>query len=140
MKMVIPNEGKLKWLEWAVVAEGGVSEFWRIRLFTNNLTPNDATVAADFVEADFVGYDPVLVLRSDFSLPTTAGNVAEVVASFVPTYECTGGAAQTVYGWWMLGSEYDVCYATQRFDAPRVMAPGTVEILDPFKLRLKTFT
>lgn len=140
MNMVIPNAGKQKWLAWALADDGTTLEEFTVELYQNDYTPVDGSLLANFTPADFTGYAAVFLARSGFSAPVIVANVAESTHVTVPEYECTGGSPQTVYGWVMYGSTSNVAVAAQRFDSPRVMASGSVERLDPFKLKLKSFT
>lgn len=139
MLMVIPNEGKLKWLENAIPIEASISEPWWVRLYANDYTPVDGSTGVNFTEATFTGYAAVELLPELFSAPVLVGNVARADYPASPSYSCTGGSPQTVYGWFMVGQVSGIVYAAQRFDTPRLMATGSVEALDPFALDLKTF-
>lgn len=137
--MVIPNEGKLKWLDWAVRDTGPGLEGLSIDLYTNDYTPVDGSSSANFTLATFTGYAQELLARTDFGAPSIVADVAEIVSAVVPTFTCTGGASQTCYGWVAHSTTSGKVMAAQRFDAARVMSAGSVELLDPFKIKLKTF-
>jgi hypothetical protein len=137
--MVIPNEGKLLWLEWALTGDGSSLEDFVVRLYSNNYTPVDGSTLANFTEATFTGYTELDIMRSDFSTPVIVANVAEAQTSVPPEWTCTGGAAQDIYGWYLVGVDSGKVLAAQRFDAVRTMAAGATETLDPFKIKLKTF-
>lgn len=139
MLMVIPDEGKLKWLYWALCTAGGDLEDFTLRLFQNNITPDDDTVLADFTEATFGGYAAVAITRAAMGAPAISSHVAYSTKSVAPVFTCTSGSAQTVYGWYLESNTSHKCVATQRFDAARSMSPGATESIDPFKIGLKTF-
>jgi hypothetical protein len=134
--MVIPNEGKILWLGWALITDGSDFEPFDVKLFQNQYTPTDTSTASDFTEATFPGYAQVQLTRGNFNDVTVANNVATSVNSIVPTYTCTGGQGQTVYGWYMIGDTSGKCLAAQVFDTPRNMTNGTSELLNPFQLSL----
>ncbi len=140
MNMVIPNEGKQKWLDWCCRDDGTGLESFVVDLYMNDYTPVDASVAADFTTAAFTGYAQEPIAREDFGAPAIVANVAEITSAVSPTFTCTGGAGATVYGWFMRSNIDGTVMAAQRFDAARVMTAGTVELLDPFTIKLKTFT
>jgi len=140
MNMVIPNEGKLLWLYWALGTDGSDLEDFVVDLFSSNTTVVDASTATDFTIATFTGYAQVPVDRADFAAPSISSNVAIIDDSTFPVFTCTGGSPQTVYGWIMRGATSGDIVAGQNFDSPRVMNPGATESLDPFEFKFKTFT
>lgn len=139
MLMVIPNFGKQKWLNWALVSDGSDMSDYTLMLFQNDITIADATILSDLVEADFTGYSSVDILRTNMSAPFFDGDVAVSECDFVPTYSCTGGSLQTIYGWGLVSLDDMTLLAGQNFDFPRDMAPGATEKIDPFQIRLKTY-
>lgn len=138
MNMVIPNEGKLAFLNVMLPDDGTDQEDFYVRLYKNNYTPVNGSTGADFTEADFTGYSQVAIARSDFTDPYISSNVAFTDSAVIPVYTCTGGSAQTVYGWYMVGQTTGTVYAAQKFDAARSMASGAEEHLDPFSIGLQT--
>lgn len=139
MNMVIPNEGKILWLNAALKLEmAGPFESWVVDLFTNNVLVSDSSTAAGFTLATFTGYAQVSVLRSQFAYPTITSNVAYTQRSSAPSFTCTGGSAQTCYGWIMRGATSGTIWAGQNFDVARIMSSGVTETLNPFKFGLKT--
>ncbi len=140
MLMVCPNEGKTYFLNNCVNANEFSSDDWHVRLFQNDYTPVEDSELADFDEADFTGYDQVSIAQGSWDAAVIVADVAEVEYGAPPTYTCTGGAPQTVYGWYIVSDGANVVLLAQRFDDPREMVPGAVESLDPFKIKLKTFS
>lgn len=137
MLMVIPNEGKEYFLS---VALGLIpAESFDVQLYSNNYTPVDGSTAVDFTAATFAGAGVITVGPGDWSVPATVANVAESDATPAPEWTHGGGAAQTVYGWFAVTNVTGVVAMAQRFDASRNMNSGSVESLDPFRLKLKTF-
>jgi hypothetical protein len=135
--MVIPNDGKNNWLLMAV--EGGAQEDFEVRLYTNDYTPVDGSIITDFTAATFAGSGAVTITPADWDAPAVVANVAQIDATTPPTWTHGGGAAQLCYGWYMVGVTSSAVYAAQRFDAARNMTAGSVESLDPFRLKLKSF-
>lgn len=138
MNMVIPNEGKILLLDRALCTPGNAPEDYSCRLFQNNVTVADASTLADFTVATFTGYANVAVARSTFPTPSIVGAVARTISSVIPTFTCTGGASQTVYGWILVGVTSGKVIAGQNFAVPRVMSPGATEKLDPFQMDSQT--
>ncbi|MCE5292097.1 MAG: hypothetical protein LLG14_23040 [Nocardiaceae bacterium] len=140
MNMVIPNEGKTLALDRWLDPDGNPGEDWIVRLYSNNYTPVDSSTLASFTEATFTGYSAVLVEMNDWGAASITTNVAYSTSSVTPSYTCTGGGGQTVYGWYAEGATSGKVLAAQRFDTARSMTPGSVEELDPFRVAFKTFT
>jgi hypothetical protein len=136
--MVIPNEGKVLWATWAVIADISEAEDFVVDTYQNNYVPVDGSTAANFTVSSFGGYAQVAVDRNTFGTPTIVSNVAVTVSSATPTYSCTSGASQTAYGWFMRGASSGKVLAAAVFDVPWTMGPGAVITLNPFQIQLKT--
>jgi len=139
MNMVIPNDGKKKFLDWIFRDDGSGGVDFIVRLYSNNLTPIDGTTTGDFVEATFPGYAEITYTHLDFGAAAIVANVAETVGTPAPAWTCSGGGGELIYGWYMVTSDDDTTLAAQKFDVPRNMTTGATEELDPFKFKLKTF-
>jgi len=141
MLMMIPNEGKLRWLDRAVQL-GTTYDFFQfnVRLYKNDYTPVDASVVDSFDPADFTGAAVWNIYAGDWEPTNVVADVAVIVTTVAPHFACTGGVDQTVYGWYMTDADDNAVMAAQRFNTPRLMTPGAVEVLNPFAIKLKTFT
>jgi hypothetical protein len=137
MNQVILNEGKKYFAKRCF--DGSVAEALDIVLYTNNYTPVDASVLANFTLATFTGSAPVNVATTDWGAPAIVANVAEITATPVPSWTNTGATTELCYGWVAVGAVSGLAYFAQRFDAARNMTPGSTESLDPFIERLKSF-
>ena len=122
--MLIPNEGLLLWLLWAFDDSGVSEEDFVLDLYANNFTPSYSSTGADFTIASFPGYSQVSLARTSFAYPTATGGVGTIVSSISPTWSCTGGSGQTVYGWLMRGASSGKVLGTQAFPSPPVMTSG----------------
>lgn len=136
MLMVAPNEGKTYLLDWMIRTNGSAPNL-SIQLFTNDFTPDNDSVLADFDLATFTGADPLTLTRSAWDAPFVASDVAYIEYPTPPTWVCSGGGPQTCYGWvaWEQAGSH-VVFA-QRFDASRVMDAGATESLVPFVIALQ---
>jgi hypothetical protein len=137
MLMVIPDEGKLKWLYWALVTDGSDLPNFFLRGFKNNYTPDDDSSFSDFDESTFGGYAAVAILRSEMGAPAITAHVANSIRATAPQFNCLSGADEDMYGWWLTTDDDDTVVAVQRFDAVRTMSPGTSESIDPFQISLQ---
>ena len=131
--MLIPNEGLLLWLLWAFDDSDEVQEDFVLDLFQNNYTPVFTSTGANFTIATFVGYDQIALPRGSFSAPTAAAGVGTIVSSVSPTWNCTGGAGQLVYGWLMRGAESGKVLGCQTF-------PGAVNMVNGVEVTLGAMT
>lgn len=136
--MVIPDEGKLKLAYWQFGTDGSDLPNFTLHLYDNDYTPDDDTTASDFTEATFTGYAAIAILRSEFGAPAIIAHVAYITRTPVPSFECTAGGPDLVYGWYLLTDDDDTVIAAQRFDVPRSMSAGAEEFLDPFRIGTKT--
>lgn len=137
MLMVMPDEGKLAAAD--LIFRGTGSEDYKLDLFKNNYTIIDTTTWTDLVVANFTGYNQISITRASFSTAIISAGVAVSARAVAPVFTCTGGAAQTVYGWALRGVTSGSIWFAANFDTPRVMGPGATETLDPFQFKGKTF-
>lgn len=137
--MVIPNEGKLLWLDQALSLNGAGGENFLLALYQNNYTPVDASTIGSFTQATFPGYADVPLTRASFGTSALVGNIAYSTYPSVPTYTCSGGGGQIVYGWVMYGASSNKVYAAGLLSASRNMVTGAVLTLNPFRIGQETF-
>lgn len=137
--MVIPNEGKLLWLQWALRSDGSDFEDFHLRLFTAGGPITDATTISDLTEATFPGYAAIAITRADWGAPAIVADVA--VSSIVgsATFSCTAGAGETCNGWYLTSDLSDTVLAGADFDFPRLMNAGATELIGR-ELDLKSIT
>lgn len=138
--MVFTSDGLLRSLANALWDVSGIyNEDWWVDLFKSNTTVAYASVKADFTLADFTGYSRFSWTRSDMvGVGVFTGDTVRTLPVSNPSYTCTGGTSQTVYGWIMYGKTSDLVWCGQNFDTPRVMTAGAVEALNPFRFYMKT--
>lgn len=92
---IFPNVAELELLAAWVNAAGSP---FLIRLFKNNLTPDQATVVADFTQADFTGYS---IVNWNVSSPFSSGNKAHLNPVYAFFSGPTDLVPQDVYGWYV---------------------------------------
>jgi hypothetical protein len=115
------------WTQWAVAPPGGTLEDFVYDLFSNNHTPAYTDSAADYTIASFTGYAQVAVARSTFAAATATGGIGTIVSSVAPQWTCSGGSAQTCYGWIMRGATSGKLLGVGQFATPRLLTAGTTE-------------
>lgn len=104
-----------------------------IRLFSNDFQPDDASVLADFTEADFDGYlESAAVVWEDAY--TDINGLAHLRGD-LKVFNCTGGTTpNTIYGWYAVTTT--TLKLSQRFETPiPINAAGqAVLVLPSFEL------
>jgi hypothetical protein len=138
--MVFTSDGLLKVLANALWDVTHIyEEDWWIELFKSNTTVAYASVLADFTLADFTGYSHYSWTRGSFiGVGVTSGDRVVTQGTTFPTFTCSGGSPQTVYGWLAVGKTSGEVWFGQNFASPRVMTSGAVETLNPFNVYCQT--
>lgn len=134
---VILNEGKLKLIAWLWNANPLTD--LKVMTFKNDYVPVAGSVLADFTLSNWTGYADFDVVRANLSVPAIVGGRAKVNLAPPPSFVCTGGASQTVYGWVLFSDDDSVGLAARRFALPGVMSNGATLTLDPFDFLLDGF-
>jgi len=102
-----------------------------LRLFRNDYEPTPGSVAGDFVEANFDGYNPVL-LTGELSAPAlAAAGWYESISDLYTFGPPAVGPGNVIFGAYL--TLLGVAIAATRFDAAITMEPG----FPPFRLRLR---
>jgi len=110
--------GALALLNDAVNWQASLGGDWTLRLFSNNVTINDASTIGSVVEAVFTGYSPIV---PSWATPTLVGGVPTRVGSTV-TWTYSGGSTYTVYGIFMTDAANTVMLGAANFPAPVVLS------------------
>ena len=137
MDMVALNEGKPSLLDWMLRVTSGANNMF-IKLYTNDVTPDDTFVYADFTGATFTGSDQITLTRSNWEPAFVAPDTGYIEYDPYPSWTNTGGGTETCYGWFCWIDGTSIAVFAQRFDTPRVMALGATENLYPFRIALET--
>lgn len=99
-----------------LIGDLATTEELRLKLFTNDITPDEDTVTGDLTEATFTGYASVLL--SDWTLTDASAVNAQV--DFVSTADQT---AQSLYGYYIVRSTSNELILARRFTGgPYTMA------------------
>jgi hypothetical protein len=139
VNMVMTNDGKKRGLDLFFGRAADYTENFTVELYQNNYTPVDGSVTADFTAATFTGYSAVTITNGGFAAATIVSSEGNATYTPAPSFTCTGGSSQTVYGWFLRGATSGKTYFAQKFTAARVMVAGAVEALDPFTFKDKSF-
>lgn len=130
MSIVISND----WLLESLKRDLGISPTAEVeaRLFTNNKTPSNADVLADYTEAAGGGYAAKILDDEGYTL--TPGNPAKATRNVAWTFTgpLTGGVP--VYGAYFTSG--GVYVGARKFAAPQpISGPETPVTLNPFEYR-----
>jgi len=118
MSLIVPDEAERNLLDALVNGDSLAGVL--LKLFKNNLTPDQDTVIGDFTESDFSGYaaaDP------SFGAATTVSHKGQILDSSSRDFVHNGGAtSNTVYGYYLVDSTGTILYWCERFASSQVMA------------------
>jgi len=92
-----------------------------LRLYTNDLTPDDDTVAADFVEQSGHGYAAVALDASSWTITNGLATYPQTVFTF-------NSAAATVYGYYITEVTSGKLKYAERFPTPDQIANNGDEV------------
>lgn len=121
MAIVVPDEGEVILMGWAI-RDSSVTEDTKLILYQNNLgAPDQDTVYGDLTECDFTGYSQVVLARSDWNAPSTVSHKAKIVLNSAITFTFTDTVSQTAYGYAVVNDAEDTILWIEEFsDGPRV--------------------
>ncbi len=119
MALLVPDVGEVLLLSYALdkVVPGNVF----LRLFTNNYTPVEGSVYANFTEATAAGYGEIELEGNDWTIATSTGVTTAEFAQQTFTFT----AASTNYGYYVVNNaKNQVLWAERYSDAPHVIPSG----------------
>jgi len=123
-------EAALAWLRGRWNGNPGA----QFRLFRNDLDPGPQSALADFVEANWIGYQEKLLMGTLPAPVKVADGHYETVTPLMVFSPPTAGIGNMVYGGYVTFGGAAV--AAERFPAPITMGIGSV----PFAVRLRVST
>lgn len=124
----IPDEGLKLLLQRGLFTTGvSAAEDYHLKGFSNNHTPAFGDTTASYTESAFTGYASVAITHSSFPAPTTTAPGASTTSSTPAVFTCTSGAAENMYGVYLVGDTSGKVIAAGKFDNVRSMAPGATE-------------
>jgi len=129
MPLVIANVGELELLDKMLKDALTVDENYTLKLFTNNVTPDQASIASTFTEATFTGYSAKALTRTAWSAATTVSNKAQ--SSYSQQSWTCGATGDTIYGYYVIAATSTVLLWAEKFDSPRIVANTDVFNVTP---------
>jgi len=124
MPLILPNEGLPDQLGYILRAPISGVVPWELRLWTNDLVPEQATILSELVWATFPGYFPVTMDRNAWTVPVVEDDVAVSTWGGLPVMWTNGGTAQTVYGYAAVDVLVGVLRIVERFADPVAVESG----------------
>lgn len=113
MSLKVPDQGELDLLS-ASLNIADKQEDLVLKLYKNDKTPADGDTAANYTEADFTGYAAYPIYPGDWEV--TAGNPTTAEHPTVTFESSSGGQAQNVYGYFVVGADSGRLKWAERFD------------------------
>lgn len=96
MALNVPDVGENKILE--MIVNKTAAENLVFKLFKNNITPADTDTAATYTESTFPGYGSVTMAGADWN----AAASGTITSAAQKTITCSGAAAESVYGYFVV--------------------------------------
>ncbi len=111
----------------------------QLNLFKNNYTPISTTVLTDFVVANYVGYNPQTIVKTNWSIPTNDGAGRAISNNLLFNFAATSGATPNdIYGYYVTNTGLTIVYWAERFTgAPIAMSTtgATLSIVPVFTMK-----
>jgi len=124
MALVTPNAGELELLDKMLKDALTADENYLLKLYQNNVTPNDNSVTNSFTQANFTSYAARTLTRAGWSSASdSAGKASTAYAQ--QSWTC-GATGNTVYGYYVEAATSGVTLWAERFATSRVLADGDV--------------
>jgi hypothetical protein len=125
MAIVVPDAGEIRLLT-VLLKYTTYATNWTLHLYSNDYTPNAASINANFAEATFTGYSAATLVRASWNNPVVVSNRVETSYASGLSWTC-GVTGQTIYGYWVLAADNTVLWA-EKFGAAREL--GDTNVLD----------
>lgn len=133
MALKVPASGENLLLTWALTDD--TPENLTLKLYQNDVTPADDSVAGDFTEADFTDYSAKTLARSGWA--TVAQDVndkASIQYDTTQSWTC-GASGNTIYGYYVVGATSGTLVWAERFADSETLTNGVqLSLLPKFTL------
>jgi len=136
MPGTMPNEGKPILLNAMLNAGLAARTNVILRLGRTSVTISDATVLADFTEANFTGYTAVSLSPSNWQTATVTSNQANSTYGTVPVEWTCGATGNTIYNAYVEDPDSGKCLWAQALSSARVLTNGDkIQVTEIFGLK-----
>ena len=131
MALVVPREGELALLD-KMLKETSITDNYILKLYKNNITPDEDSDTSSFTEADFTNYVAITLTRATWNAAQVSATKAESSYGTVPQNWTCGTTGNTIFGYWIESDDgsLDVLWA-ERFATARVLDNGDVLNITP---------
>ena len=129
MALVLANVGEVELLDKMLKDALTTDEDYSLKLFNNDVTPDQSSIASTFTEAAFTGYSAKTLTRSGWSAATTVSNKAQ--SSYSQQSWTCGATGDTIYGYYVIGATSTVLLWAEKFSSARILANSDVLNLTP---------
>jgi hypothetical protein len=92
-----------------------------LKLFVNNVTPDDTFVAASLTEMSTLGYAQKVLTKTSWVTTPGATGFPASSAYATQTWTFTGGTAVTVYGYYYTDVTSGLLLAVELFASPKIV-------------------
>jgi hypothetical protein len=121
MSLIITNAGKIQAVSYLIGKDTTVQDL-KLKLFSNNISPNDSSVISDFVELTGGGYVP-------FSLSGTTWSLSNTTASYPQqTWNFTASVGN-VYGYYVTTADDSTVIFAEKFDDGPYLVAASGDII-----------
>lgn len=131
MALLTPSLGELQLLDKMLKDALSTDENYILKLYTNNITPQDNDQAGSYTEATFTNYLARTLTRVLWNASVQVSSKAETSYGPGPESWTCGATGQTVFGYYVTGSGSSVVLWAERFSTSRVLADGDVLNITP---------
>lgn len=117
MTLVVPDVGEDIMLQHALGKTA--IENLTLKLYKNDITPGESDTAGTYTVADFTGYSNVTLTGASWTItPGAPSSAAYAQQTFTSS---ANQAAQTIYGYFVVGASSGTLYWSERFSSSQVI-------------------
>ena len=124
MALVTSDLGEIQLLTKMLQATLSVDENYILKLYSNNVTPDNTFITTSLTEASFTNYAAKTLARASWSTPTTISGAA--TSTYATQSWTCGASGQTVYGYWVQGATSGTLLWAEKFATSRTLATGDI--------------
>ncbi len=125
--LILPSASEATMLKFAlgVLVPGDQT----LKLFVNNYTPDDTTVAASLTEMSTLGYAAKTLTKTNWNAAAGATGQPASGSYATQTWTFTAGAAVTVYGYFVIDSTTGLLLWVESFAVPKTVQNNGDQII-----------
>jgi len=117
MEIIYPNDAEKVWLEHLLNVATPADQV--LRLYVNDVTPDESTLFSLLVEASGGGYIEKSITGVLWGVSSDIGGKARAIyANQLFTFTGPLASGATIYGWYLTKEGFDTILAVKRLDNP----------------------